>query len=104
MASPITAPAALLQALIKGPSYGLELITRVEEQTKGQVKLRQGTIYPLLREMENDGLLDSYESEPMPERGGRPRRYYRLTAEGAKRATQDRITVASVFRLELAHG
>jgi len=78
-------------------------MARVEEQTKGQVKLRQGTIYPLLREMENEGFLDSYEGEPMPERGGRPRRYYRLTAEGAKKASADRQIVAGIFGLELAH-
>ena len=79
---------ALLQALIQGESYGLEVIERVKEQTHGQVVLVQGRVYPALRELESDGLLERYDGEPMPERGGRPRRYYKITAEGRKVARQ----------------
>lgn len=104
MSSPVTTQAALLQALIKGPSYGLEIMARVAEQTKGAVKLHQGTTYPLLRELEAEGFLESYEGEPMPERGGRPRRYYRLTAEGKKKAMEERVIAAGIFGLELAYG
>ena len=41
----------------------------------------QAVIYPLLRDMEISGLLESYEIETPSDvqvRGGRPRRYYRL--------------------------
>lgn len=103
MDSPATPKAALLQALIKGSSFGLELISRVEEMTNGEVKLHQGTVYPLLRALENEGLLESYEGEPLPERGGRPRRYYKLTAEGAREALAHRAVAASLFGLEPVH-
>lgn len=103
MESPITTRAALLQSLIRGPGFGLELIDRVKEHTKGRVKLHQGTIYPLLRDMEAEGLLESFESEPMPERGGRPRRYYKLTAEGARVATEHRETAIGLFGMERIH-
>ena len=49
MDTPITAKAALLQALIEGEGYGLELIERVRTRTHGRVKLHQGSIYPALR-------------------------------------------------------
>jgi PadR family transcriptional regulator PadR len=86
MDSPLTAKTALLQALISGPSFGLDLIDRVEARTKGQVRLHQGSVYPALRDMEREGLVESYEGETVPERGGRPRRYYRITAEGRRAA------------------
>jgi PadR family transcriptional regulator PadR len=74
--------AALIDALVHGPGYGLDLIERVNKQTQGRLVLGQGSVYPHLRELEREGLLESYEGEPLPQRGGRPRRYYKLTAKG----------------------
>jgi PadR family transcriptional regulator PadR len=99
MESPINAKAALLQALVRGEGYGLDLVARVKERTKGKVNLHQGNVYPALRDLEADGLLRSYESEPLPERGGRPRRYYKLTAAGQKAAMQQTEAVAGLFGL-----
>lgn len=99
MESPINAKAALLQALVRGEGYGLDLVARVKERTKGKVSLHQGNVYPALRDLEADGLLRSYESEPLPERGGRPRRYYKLTAAGQKAAMQQTEAVAGLFGL-----
>jgi PadR family transcriptional regulator PadR len=89
LASPVTAQAALLQALISEPGYGLELIDRVAERTGGRVKLHQGSIYPALRAMVREGLIETYEADPLPSRGGRPRTYYKITAEGRKVARSD---------------
>ena len=99
MEPPVSAKAALLQALIRGEGYGLDLIKRVEDRTKGKVKLHQGNVYPALRDLEADGLVKSYESEPLPERGGRPRRYYKLTAAGQRAALQQSEAVAGLFGL-----
>jgi PadR family transcriptional regulator, regulatory protein PadR len=95
--NPITAKAALLQALIKGEGYGLDLIERVKDRTKGKIVLGQGSVYPALRELEREGLVESYEGEPLPERGGRPRRYYKLTAEGKKAAMEQSQIVFGLF-------
>ena len=46
---------ALLQALMSGDSYGLELIQRVKADTGGRAKLLEGRVYPALRELECDG-------------------------------------------------
>lgn len=77
---------ALLQALIGGDSYGLELIDRVRTNTDGEVQLLQGRVYPVLRQLEAQGLIESYEGPALPTRNGRPRRYYRITAAGARLA------------------
>ena len=94
---PITAKAALLQALIRGPGYGLDLIDRVRQQTSGRLSLNNGSVYPALRALEREGLVKSYEGETAPERGGRPRRYYRITGLGRKAAMQNREAAGSLF-------
>lgn len=103
MISPVTVQAALLQALIRGESYGLELIERVEKQSSGRVRLHQGSVYPALRTLEEEGLVQSYDGESNTERGGRPRRYYRLTAEGANAALVHREIAEELFGFRLAH-
>jgi PadR family transcriptional regulator PadR len=95
----ISARAALLQALITGEGYGLELAERVKEKTGGSVVLHQGTLYPTLRSMEKEGLVKSYEGPPIPERGGRPRVFYRITALGRRTAMEDTKAIGGLFGL-----
>lgn len=57
------------------PKYGYALIDRLGERG---LEIDQGTIYPLLRRLEGQGLLDSEWNVE----GSRPRRYYVLSAEG----------------------
>ncbi len=94
---PVSARTAVLLALVRGRGFGLELIERVRERTNGAVKLGQGSVYPLLRQLEDEGLLRSFEAEPTPERGGRPRRYYELTGQGRKAALEQRSTLAAIL-------
>lgn len=89
---------ALLQALIKGPSYGLELIDRVYESTCGEIRILQGRVYPALRELEREGLVDSYDGAPQPSRNGRPRIYYRLTAKGQRAAVQQAHAILALLK------
>jgi len=44
------------------------------------VGMGEGTIYPLMRRMQNDGLVSTYLQES---ESGPPRKYYRLTKSGA---------------------
>ena len=98
MENPLTARAAILSALISGKSYGLEIIDKVKERTKGAIVLTEGNIYPALKALENEGLLRSFSGPPMPERGGRPRRYYELTGEGRRVATEQREALVSLLQ------
>jgi len=82
--SPLSARAALLQVL-DYPAHGLELIRRVRERTGGVVSLRQGSVYPALRQLERERLVRSWTGLSA-KGGGRPRRYYELTANGVKAA------------------
>jgi PadR family transcriptional regulator PadR len=93
---------ALLQALIRGPNYGIALSEQIRDMTKGKLSPSPAAVYAALRAMEDDGLVDAYlGDEPIAERGGRPRRYFKLNAEGRRAALEDRATVAGLFDLPL---
>lgn len=94
---PVAARAALLQVLVHGEGFGLDLIERVRSRTNGAVVLHQGSIYPALRALEREGLVTSREGDPLPERGGRPRVYYKLTALGQDEALANRDAVIGLF-------
>ena len=67
-------PAVLSQ--LNQPEYGYSLIKRLNE--KG-FEIEQGTLYPLLRRLEERGLL---ESEWVVEGDTRPRKYYHISETG----------------------
>jgi PadR family transcriptional regulator, regulatory protein PadR len=94
--APFDTKAALLQALVEGEGYGLELIDRVKEMTGGELVLMQGRVYPALRELEAAGFATSFDGPALRERSGRPRRYYRITAAGQAAARQQ---ARAVYRL-----
>lgn len=60
--------------------YGWE-IARELERAGGGLDLRAGTLYPALRSLEREGLL---ESELRPSAAGPPRKYYRITRAGRR--------------------
>ena len=59
-----------------GPIYGYELTSKIEKMTNGHLQISFGTVYPILRRMENSGLIISTKDEP----SGRV--YYELTPKG----------------------
>jgi PadR family transcriptional regulator PadR len=63
-------------ALLRQPQYGYSLVAGLE--THG-VSIEAGTLYPLLRRLEKQGLLNSEWDVDQT----RPRRYYILNAQGA---------------------
>lgn len=66
------------------PGYGYELQQRLAELG---MEIEQGTLYPLLRRLQEQGLL----AEEWSVEGSRPRKYYVLTEAGrhARSALQD---------------
>ena len=68
----------LLAVLEKGPAHGYVIIDMLRERSGGIFDLPEGTVYPALHRLEEDGLLSSQWSE----NGGRRRRIYQLTSEG----------------------
>lgn len=79
------------------PMYGYQIAKRLEQVGEGVLSGKQSALYPVLRNLEGAGLLDSFVE---PSDSGPPRRYYRITAVGrdvlaawadAWRATRDSV-------------
>lgn len=61
------------------PMYGYQ-IAKLMESSDPQLKMmKQGALYPVLRSLENSGLLSSRVD---PSTSGPPRRYYQITPSG----------------------
>ena len=65
----------VLALLARQESYAYEIASTLA----ASVGMGEGTIYPLMRRMQNDGLVDTRLVESS---SGPPRKYYRLTASG----------------------
>jgi PadR family transcriptional regulator, regulatory protein PadR len=61
-----------------GRMYGYDITRKVEELTKGKIKLTYGALYPVLHKLENERVLET-ESENF---NNRIRIYYSLTKKG----------------------
>jgi PadR family transcriptional regulator, regulatory protein PadR len=76
----------LLAVLRVEEAYGVPIAREIEETTGRTVVL--GAVYAALDRLEERGFLSSTVGDPTPERGGRARRYFRVTARGL-RAVKD---------------
>jgi len=63
----------------KEPMYGYQIAKLLEENGPDLPLMKQGTLYPVLRSLEENGLLSSMVE---PSVSGPPRRYYTITSEG----------------------
>jgi PadR family transcriptional regulator PadR len=61
------------------PMYGYQIAKRLEQVGDGVLAGKQSALYPVLRNLEAAGLLESHVE---PSVAGPPRRYYRITASG----------------------
>ncbi|MEO6137878.1 MAG: PadR family transcriptional regulator [Luteimonas sp.] len=69
---------AVLGAAVE-PMYGYQIAKRLEQVGQGVLAGKQSALYPVLRNLEGTGLL---ESRVEPSTAGPPRRYYRITPSG----------------------
>ena len=73
-------PLLVLHLIAEAPSYGNQLMERIAGMTAGVLSVNPNTMYPLLRRLEEDGLIEGQWEHP--ER--RTRRFYSLTKAGRK--------------------
>jgi PadR family transcriptional regulator PadR len=67
----------VLALLARGDNYAYEIASRLA----AAIGMGEGTIYPLMRRMQADGLVETYLVEST---AGPPRKYYRLTDAGRR--------------------
>jgi PadR family transcriptional regulator, regulatory protein PadR len=73
-------------------AYGLAVRHDVSARTEHDYSV--GAVYTTLQRLEGKGFVSSHTTEPLPVRGGRSRRQFRVTASG-QRAMRDAQRVAA---------
>jgi len=73
----------ILLTLAEGERHGYAIMQEVEQRTGGAVELGPGTLYRSIKQLLARALIAEIESEPA---AGKPRRSYRLTPGGRRRA------------------
>lgn len=73
-------PLLVLHLVAREPSFGNRLIEEIEEISGGVITVNPNTMYPLLRELEAQGLIEGRWEHP----DKRTRRFYSITAAGTE--------------------
>ena len=77
-------------------AYGVPISRELEEV--GRRELPMGSIYATLERLEKKGFISSNVGEPTPERGGRAKRYFRVTVGGLREVRKTRQALVSLWR------
>ena len=80
-------PMLLLSLLSRGDMYGYQMIQQMKLISKDTFELKEGTIYPILHSLENDGSVEAYWQDSAD---GRRRKYYKITEDGRQRLADKR--------------
>jgi PadR family transcriptional regulator, regulatory protein PadR len=80
-------PLLILQRVSNGPLHGYQIAMEIKQVSKGVLDFKEGTLYPALHGLEQQGLLTAYQQEE----NGRIRRYYRLTDKGHATLAQEKM-------------
>ncbi len=70
----------VLKLLKEDQKYGYQLIMEMKEKSGGTFSLKEGTLYPILYRLEEEGYVESQWSGP--EGKQLSRKYYRITGKG----------------------
>lgn len=66
---------------LEDKAYGVTVRQEIESRTRREVSV--GAVYATLDRLEQKGYVRSYLGDPTPERGGRSKRFFRVTGRGA---------------------
>lgn len=82
-----TAELLVLAQLEDEPRHGYDIAVRIEQRSNGAVVFNVASLYPILYRLEAQGFIAGWWVERA---GQRRRRFYKLTAAGRKKLTQQR--------------
>jgi DNA-binding PadR family transcriptional regulator len=94
----------ILLSIADGERHGYAILRDVTERTGGQIPLRTGTLYTVIKRMLDGGWIEESDARPRGEDDER-RRYYRLTPLGRQvvraeaRRLQDLVALAREKRI-----
>lgn len=77
-------------------AYGVTISREIEQQSGREIAL--GSVYVTLERLEEKGMVSSNLGEPTAERGGRAKRYFRVTTKGLREAREARQALMKLWR------
>lgn len=77
-------------------AYGVPIARVIEEITGREAAV--GSVYAALERLEQKGIVSSSLGDPTPERGGRAKRYFRVTRAGLQQARKIRKALVALWR------
>ena len=83
---------AILRVLLDGPQHGYAIVQSIATRTGGTLQFGEGSIYPILHKLEQEGLLLTRRETNR----GRERIVYRLSKRGIKQLEESRTRWLSV--------
>ena len=76
----------ILRSLGTGPNHGYGIASRIHQLSQDELRVEEGSLYPALYRLEEQGLIDS---EWGPSENNRRAKFYRLTRKGRAAAQQE---------------
>ncbi|PYK20408.1 MAG: PadR family transcriptional regulator [Verrucomicrobia bacterium] len=88
----------LLLALLRlgEDAYGVTIAQELEEQTGREVVV--ASVYATLARLQERGLVTSSLGDSTPERGGRAKRYFRITTAGIREVRDARRSLMNLWK------
>ena len=77
-------------------AYGVPIARRLEIERGRNVSV--GSVYAALERLEAKGLVTSMLGDPTPERGGKAKRFFRVTDEGLRQAQETRRVLTKLWQ------
>ena len=87
---------AVLHLADAGDVYGVPIVDEIERRTDRQVS--RAAVYIALRRLEHKGLVATWMSEPIHERGGKSRRCVKVTPTGLQALRDTRLALDEMWR------
>ncbi len=75
-------------------AYGMQIRREIHERTGRNVAI--GQIYTVLGRLEQKGFVSSRMGDPTPERGGRAKKFYKVTAKGERALDEAQHAIESL--------
>ena len=78
-------------------AYGVPISREVELHRGRSISV--GSVYAALERLEAKGLIVSNLGDPTPERGGKAKRYFRITRKGLRRVRETRRVLTKLWQV-----
>ena len=91
-----TLDALVLKTLTFGPRHGYAIVRWLREQTRDELNVEEGSLYPALYRMERDGWI---EADWGTSELGRKAKFYSITDKGRKRLRAESKQFADFVRI-----